>query len=211
VRGLIDAQEASAWHKLWLGGPNKQMGALSFPRSGPASEAELLAMSKVGEKHGLPFTSDTGKGVTMFGGPEVPTKAFEKELRRKGSDFAQFGEPTRARDWSQEGSGTATRQMLEYVNATPELRAAFNNNQYIAERATARLERDKEWAAQWGAPRADIQRLREIIGAGTTGWVDRVEAALKRGELLPATVGALFSGALGASQFEKGRRADAPL
>jgi hypothetical protein len=220
VRGLIDAQEASAWHKLWGGGPNKQMGALAFPRSGPATESELLAMQSVGEKHGLPFVSDTGKGVTMFGGPEVPTKAFEQELKRAGGDFAQFGKHERARadsgyiprDWSKEGSGTATRQMLEYVNATPELRAAFNNNQYIAERSAARLERDDKWAAQWGAPRADIQRLRAIIAESPTGWVDRVEAALKRGELLPATVGALFSGALGLRQLERERRSsDAPL
>ena len=50
-----------------------------------------------------------------------------------------------------------------------------------------------------GAPRGDLQKLRKI-GASGKGWVDRLEAARKRGEYLPgvglATGGLLTYGAL---------------
>jgi len=90
-----------------------------------------------------------------------------------------------------EGSGAATQELLSHISKTPELRAALNNNADVPKNALARMERDKEWAAKWGAPRADIQNARRIIGEGP-GWIDRLEAAVKKGAILPAAAAALF-------------------
>jgi len=70
-------------------------------------------------------------------------------------------------------------------------------------RATRRMLRDEDWAAKWGAPREDIENARKIIGEGT-GWVDRIEAALKSGAILPATAAALFAAASAAQQEVRG-------
>ena len=66
----------------------------------------------------------------------------------------------------------------------------------------ARVQRDEDWTAQWGAPREDIQYARKLIGDGP-GWVDRLEAAIGKG-LLPALAGAalLGAGAMGQRQQE---------
>ena len=54
-----------------------------------------------------------------------------------------------------------------------------------AKAALARLERDQDYSRLWGATREDIQNARKIIGEGK-GWVDRLEAAMKAGAILPA-------------------------
>jgi hypothetical protein len=79
--------------------------------------------------------------------------------------------------------------MRDYVNRTPEIRAAFNTNPYISPNALARAARDDEWAQVWGPARAAIQRARRIAGEGP-GWIDRLEAALKAGVPLPVLAAA---------------------
>ena len=94
-----------------------------------------------------------------------------------------------------EGSGAATKQMLDAVNVTPEARAAFDKNPYIPQNALSRAERDEAWSQKWGVTRKDIQNARRIIGEGP-GWVGRLETALKNGAVLPAVAGvALLGGA----------------
>jgi hypothetical protein len=56
----------------------------------------------------------------------------------------------------------------------------------------ARLERDEQWAATWGATRADIQNARKIIGDGP-GWIGRLRVAVRRKEILPAIATALVA------------------
>jgi len=204
LRGYIDAQNVSTWHKHWAGGPNKESGSLFIPRDGPASQADVLALRNIASQYGLGDVVDTGRGltVTSFGNMPADNKALDKAL--KAGVFDQFGPQMRTRldtgyidyvgKFDQAGSGEATRHMLEYVNKTPELRDAFNRNQYVGQNALARMERDEKWAARWGSPREDIQKAREIISQGP-GWVDRLEEALRAGVLLPATVAAIFAGA----------------
>jgi len=211
-RGYVDAQNASAWHKHWRGGPLKESGSLFFPREGPASVAEMKALQEKASQYGLGDIADTGQGITstsFYPGP-VGGKDFDAAVRK--GEFGKFGEPHRTRvdagyidyagegKWLKPGSGEATMKMLEYVNKTPEIRAAFNSNPYIAERALARLERDESWAKQWGAPRKDIQNARRII-AGGPGWVDRLEQALKTGAVsLPAFAALLYGAAMPQSE-----------
>jgi hypothetical protein len=218
-RAWLDAQNAGSWHKFWEGGPQNQSTSLLYPKveNRRAPIADLLAQQAVGAKHGLGDVTDSARGtlLTRFWPPvegrgAVPqlddVKEFNRAFRKGELDVpGMAGPPVRVRvdselanlvdEWQKgEGSGAATRKMLEHVTATPELRSAFNDNPYLAEQALAKFERDKAWAGRWGAPRQDIQNARQVV-AGGKGWVDRIEAALKDGSIsLPAAT-ALLAGA----------------
>jgi hypothetical protein len=61
VRGYVDAQNASAWHKVW-----RELGnSLFIPMPGKATPEQLLALQRRGETAGLPNVADSGRGVTM--------------------------------------------------------------------------------------------------------------------------------------------------
>lgn len=195
ARGYVDAQNASAWHKLWFGPGN----SLFAPMPGKATPEQLLVLQRRGEAAGLPDVVDSGQGVTMtrFGPPPddispalrkgeltADIKSVASVRPQRGTVDSGFIDYVPA--WQQgEGSGAATREMLSYINVTPELRAAMNDNADIPKAALARFERDQEYSRQWGATREDIQNARKIIGEGK-GWVDRLEAAMKAGAILPA-------------------------
>jgi hypothetical protein len=57
-----------------------------------------------------------------------------------------------------------------------------------------RMTRDQDWMPKWGASKQDVPNARRIIGDGP-GWVDRLEAALKAGAILPAVAAAIYSAA----------------
>jgi hypothetical protein len=215
MRAFVDAQNAGAWHKTWAGGPANQSTSLVFPRAGKATTEELLKMRTALAPHDLTDIVDTGKGITaskFYPDQPAPNKAFDKAVR--SGAFKEFGTPTRVRsgpgdsgyidyvkEWQQGvGSQAATKKLLEYVNTTPEIRAALNNNPYVGERAMAKVSRDEDWAAKWGAPREDIQNARRIIGDGR-GWVDRLEAAMKKGVILPSAAAAILGAGAVAQQM----------
>ena len=102
---------------------------------------------------------------------------------------------------SGEGSGEATRAMLSKVTRTPEMRKAFNQNEMIPPKAQGNLERDQQWSERWGAPRADVQNARRIIGEGP-GWVDRLEKALADGAISLPVAAAIYAGAYRAPAAE---------
>ncbi len=207
TRGYIDAQNASAWHKPWAGGAPGESNSLFMPMDRKATAEELLALQKETGAHGLSDVVDTGKGVTatrFYPPPEDIGKAIKKggltDAIRTALPDARMPERVKVDSgyidytpkWQEGvGSGAATREMLEQISKTPRLRAAMSNNPDIPKAALARLERDEEWAGKWGATREDIQNARRIIGKGT-GWVERLEAALKAGALLPAAALAVF-------------------
>jgi hypothetical protein len=219
VRGVMDAQNASAWHKLWFGGPLKQSTTLFFPReagAGMPSPESLLRLRDSLAKYDITDVVDTGQGVTatkFYEGPPAGGKDFERAWRKGEFSDPEFGQPIRGRigegdkgyieysdQWKEGvGSQAVTKKMLDYVNTTPEIRTALNDNPYIADVALARIARDEAWTARWGAPREDLTNLRQIM-AGGKGWVDRVEAALKAGAILPATAAAIFSAGLMSQQ-----------
>jgi hypothetical protein len=207
-RALIDAQNAGSWHKTWTGGPANQSNSLFYPRAtGQAAPlSDLLKLQATGTPHGLPDVTDSvgGSLLTKFWPPPEGGNAFNQALRKGQLTAPGQQAPVRVRvdsgladlvdQWKQgEGSGAATRKMLEHVTKTPELEAAFNNNPYLAERALAKYERDKVWAGRWGAPREDIQNLRKMVADGP-GWIDRVKDALKTGAVSLPAVGALLAG-----------------
>jgi hypothetical protein len=217
LRALIDAQNAGSWHKVWEGGPLKESNSLYYPKTGggPASLGDLLGAQAVGTPHGLPDVTGTSGGAvtTRFWPPPEGGRGLDKAAMAGGLEVPGFEAPRRVRvdsgladlvdKWAAgEGSGEATREVLKHINVTPELRAAFNNNPFLAERALAKFERDQQWSARWGAPRQDIQNLRKLVGVGP-GWIDRAEAALKDGSISLPAIGALI---LGSAALQRGEQ-----
>jgi len=172
---------------------------LFVPLPGKATPEQLLALKRRGETAGLPDVADSGQGVTMtrFGSsPDDIGRALRSSKLATGIQSITGVRPQRVRvdhgfidyvpAWQRgEGSGAATQEMLSRINVTPEVRAAMNENADIPRAALARLERDHEYSKQWRTTREDIQNARKIIGEGK-GWVDRLEAAMKAGAILPA-------------------------
>lgn len=203
TRSYIDAQDAGAWHKPWLGGQQGQSQSLFIPREGKLTPEQIGGLTQAGEAHGLPNVVDTGRGVTMTDFMNGPQRDVGKSLKGGLSDAIeqQLGPSDIQRTKVDSGyieqkfgGGAATRQLLDHITKTPELKAAFNNNSQIPQMALNRLERDNDWAAKWGAPREDIQNARRIIGQGP-GWIDRLDSALKSGAVLPATAVAVMGSA----------------
>lgn len=206
TRAYIDAQEAGAAHKPFVGGRVGDSNSMTIPMSRAASLAEMLNVRNAGARHGLPDAADTGQGITLtnFGGapPMQDPVALARDVR---GAVPSGGEPMRSNvdsvyadfvdAWKKgEGSGAATKQLLGELNVTPQMRAAFDNNPHIPQNALARLERDNEWQATWGATRKDLQNARRIISEGP-GWIGRLESALKSGAILPSVFAALVTGA----------------
>ena len=216
VRGYVDVQDASAAHKHWTGGPPGKSNSLFTPLDGPLTPDEILDVREgvrrqavLNPVHGLPEVVDTGQGVTVssFYPPagKTPKKAMgllgEAVVDALPNRTGLF--PTRTnvdpvyRDYTDawaagEGSEAATKQVLKDVNATPEIRQAFNDNPHLAEKAMDRISRNKDWESRWGASRKDVNRALEEIAKGP-GWIDRLEALIGKGVLPVALLGAVLS------------------
>ena len=179
------------------------------------TEPELIATKAAMNKYGLPDAVDTGTGVTgtSFYPPpgELPgdmmaalTKDMggvlpgSKKAYRANVDSYYAEDLTGA--WKAgEGSGKVSQEILDKINVTPELRAAFDNNPDIAENALNYISRDKDLAKQFGTTvRKDLQKLRSIIGSGP-GWVTKLEAAVKKG-VVPGIAAAFLTSAYGEAQ-----------
>lgn len=207
LRGFIDAQNASAAHKPFTGGAPGQSNSMFLSTGRPSTVDEINAVREAGKPFGLTDIVDTGRGLTVtnFGGDQPAFRAGKKgALQTVLRAAPQAKRADRAnvegiyvdyvKEWQKGvGSGAATDKLIGYVTKTPELKAALNNNPYIAQNALARLERDNDYARKLGATRKDIQNARQIIGKGE-GWIDRLIAARKRGDLLPSVAGALVAG-----------------
>jgi hypothetical protein len=207
TRGYIDAQNASAWHVPWRGAAPGDSNSLFIPMRGKATPEQLTELQKITPPHGLPHLVDTGQGITatrFWPPPEDISKSLQDKsgLLDTIKSLLPDAGPQRvkvdsnlidyATKWPQGiGSGAASRELLSHINALPpQLRDAVNNNPLIPQNALNRMTRDQDWAPKWGAPKEDIQNARRIIGDGP-GWVDRLEAALKAGVILPSVAAAI--------------------
>ena len=157
-----------------------------------------------------------GKGYTDPIGPTISGAPLEANVVQKAKDVARdiAGAAPRANDiirtnvdsvyadlvdkWQQGiGSGAVTREVLDKINVTPEMRQIFDTNPYLAQKNLDLIARDEAFASQMGATRQDLQNFRRIIGGGP-GWVGRLEEGLKNGAVLPA-LAAVVLGATGRS------------
>jgi hypothetical protein len=207
TRGYIDAQNFAGWHKPWEGGQLGGSQSIFMPNQGPVDAPMMRALSGATGKYGLPDIVDTGQGLTAtnFGGefqklsPKARQQMVTDVVNATGGSLkdvrpvnVNLGGVDYVPSWqAPQGTGTATQNLLNYVTKTPEIREAFNNNMYIPHQALMKLERDKEWASKWGATRDDIQNARRIISEGP-GWIDRLEAGMKNGAVLPSVAAAVL-------------------
>lgn len=202
VRGYIDAQGASAWHKPIANAKAGEMGSVFIPSEGATSGEDLLRLRELGEPYGLTDVVDTGQGVTLtsfYPGPPSGAetgKALKGELgvalrdvmgspgQRVKIDSGY--QPLFELEESGPGTGVVTRALEELVSRYPEVVLDKLNTEAIRNRAMSGRELDEEMARRgYGEARPDIQRARELIG---TGGLRELFAALKRGEALPAAV-----------------------
>lgn len=232
TRAYVDAQQAGAAHVLFPKVKAGKMGSIEIPMTRPMTRAEADELLQRVNKHGFADISDRGNGVTIttFGadpngakvgrmlkkgqGPgtligDIKSVLPNAEPRRVGVDsvyesFTPWEEGAVSR-WAKEGSGEATRHLLDQLDKNPVLRDAYDRNIGIVQKAAENLMRNDQFAKSLGvsAPR-DIQNaLRVISEGGRRGWIGRLRAALARGEVLPAVVGPLLAAVL-ASPSEDG-------
>jgi hypothetical protein len=219
VRAYGDVQDASAAHKHWTGGPPGKSPSLFTPLDGPLTRDEILGVREgvrrqavLDPVHGLPEVVDTGQGVTVSSfypevGPisKTPKKAMgllgeavvDALPNRTGLSPRRTNVDSVYRDYTDawaagEGSEAATKRMLKDVNATPEIRQAFDDNPHLAQKALDRISRNRDWESRWGASRKDVNRALEEIAKGP-GWIGRLEALIGKGVLPVALLGAILS------------------
>ena len=219
VRAFVDYQGAGAWNKPWAGGQIGQSNS-AFIKSdaGPATLEQIQQMQQAGGKYNLGDVIDTGEGMVMtnFGGVSPLDKRGLLDITAK-SDASGLGADVNRVSldsgymgyedaWtSVPGSGAATRQLLATLDDAPQaLRTSIDQNEYIPKAALNRLERDKNWQAQWGAAREDVQNARRIIGEGP-GWIGRLRSGLENGMVLPVIGTAILGASLGMSDDEISR------
>lgn len=201
VRGYIDAQGASAWHKPMADANPSEMGSVFIPTEGATRGESLLRLRELGEPYGLTDVVDTGRGVTLtnfYPGPpsgEATSEALRGDLGVALRDVAG-GVPQRVKiesgyqplfelEEAGPGTGVVTRELEQLMTRYPEL-AERLSTEAIRNRAMSGRALDAEMAARgYGEARPDIQRARELIG---TGGFRSLFDALKRGEALPALV-----------------------
>jgi hypothetical protein len=210
LRAYIDAQDAGAGHVTMRGGTTDMQRSARLPLDRKTTDNELLRLRAASSKRGLPDVVDTGEGVTFTDFNKAPGKLDNNKLKALAEDADRIipGNTSTAYrvkvdgvyadladGWAATpGSGTLTRDLIKQLSQTPQMRAAFNNNPYIAERALAKLARDEAAAAKLGATRKDLQNARRVIGDGP-GWIDRLEEGLKRGAFLPSIAVFILGGA----------------
>lgn len=217
LRSAIAAQDAGAAHITTVGGTVGDQRSVRAGMDRKLSPEELLKVQGVAEKYGLGDVVDTGTGITAtrFDGSlnELPgglLSSFAKDLHKALPDsgaarrvnvdgiYVDLVDAWKAG----EGSGRVSKEILDRINVTPELRSAFDNNPYIAQVALDHIARDEALAKAHGTTvRKDLQKLREIIGSGP-GWVGRVEEAVKKG-IVPAAATALLTSAYSLQGQEK--------
>lgn len=199
IRNYIGAQDAGAAHAHMLGAPATNSALARLDR--PATLAELLRVKDVAGKHGLSEAFDSSRGITVTGFPPPKMSnpaALIEDLKAAVPDATPI-QRTRVDpiyvdfvDKWKAGGGAATQELLSRISKQPELAAKFDANPLIPQQALAKLSRDSEWAAKWGAAREDIQNAQKIIGDGP-GWIGRLTDAMKRGAVLPAVGAAVLS------------------
>jgi hypothetical protein len=201
LRAYLSAQSGAASHRLSPGQAGASR-AVDVPMNRGLTEAEMIELASTMKERGY-NVSDRGKGVTVmdFGfnkGPEDLRGDFPGIRSDVKRVLPEAGEPSRRVfegtyqdiDFSAPGSGTATRQMLEKMDAVPEFgRNAMGQSPMVMERAGAMRDRDAMLSREYKLPlREDIQLAREIFSKeGLQG----LREALARGAVLPSAAVAI--------------------
>lgn len=210
LRAYLGAQSGAATHRLGAGQAG-QLNAVDVPMSRPLTADEIVGLSKSVGERGY-NVSDRGNGATIVDfmgekGAADLKRDFPGILGDVKSTIPDAGVPIRRSfsstygdlDFSQPGSGSATRTMLEAVDAMPaKAREGVSRSPVLRQRADAMANRDEIIGGIHGVPlREDIQRARRIFAVE---GLDGIRKAVARGEVLPAVAAAVVTGGVAATQ-----------
>lgn len=172
VRGLIDAQDASAWGANITQPGDTTASAVNVYDPRPSAEsAEQLA--RIAAENEM-FAANTHTGTTMVPFDDAATVANSQKLRRDLDANDVDASPTRWEgnliergpqiDQKVQGQGQATRQMFERIeearSRNPEFAEFLENNPAIGEKAGANLDRLRAYAGdEYGGTREDFEKM----------------------------------------------------
>jgi hypothetical protein len=184
VRGLLDAQEGSAWNRVITTTSGPDMTSLAVRIGRPPSREEMLRLEAVASKHGFGL-ANTEDGVAFLNFDEGANSTSVGRLLRTGmqrdieqalpgarvergrldSGYVDFSGAYAAEN---AGQGAATRIMvteLEKLRAVaPRMYENLLDSAGISRKASQNLTRLIE--AGGGGDRPDYQRLLSIVGEG---------------------------------------------
>ena len=215
-RGYVDAQDASAAHKLILDNTRKAGTKTSFAAKldGTLSPDEMQAARRIAEEYGLDLTaSDGGLALLNLGsnkitGSQAAGKAAgdiqnklsaalnrEVDVTRGGLEsiyrpvHGAFDENYNVVPYKP-GTGAATDDLVAHAQSLHPSAIAKLDAPDVKARILAKIENDARFAAENGLPvRDDIQRARAILAA-PGNWLKNLIEARRRGEVLPAVLAA---------------------
>lgn len=215
VRGLMDAQNASAFHspvKLRNVGKNSPFSGIRVPMSGPMDEQGIRSLAQLADQRGLSGVSDTGAGVTMFPDKQSPLELqrmlsggmgeeIDAALQAGGSARSMRSSPYVAElspsnyislfeQGLPEGQGQLVQKSLG--NIDPQLLELLSGGA-ARDVYGAKASLDEVLSSQYGAPRRDIQNMRKV--ASKFGLNALLEQA-QQGKYLPAVAAMGGYGAL---------------
>lgn len=205
LRSMLDYQGATPIHMFrpMSNGDTNAFRVMLPSMANPAQMDELADVAK--RNYGYEDVVDTGTGVTVTNFLPDSTRValddvqMEELARELGAprSILKRGKATSVypglEDQWLQGDGAVTRTVLDWIdNAPPEVRQGLDQSAEIPKGALARMERDAELVPRYGATRADVQKLREIVGEGP-GWLGRLRSALEAGVVLPGIAAALLS------------------
>lgn len=216
TRAYIDAQNAGAWHRVVPQGTAGEKTGLQIAMGRPVTQAELKDLNDLAGQQGfiavdygdgVRFLNDTDSalGKTRIDEMSKPRSRFGATERNRleadinqivgdsnvtrqniASDYIDF-ESNLAK--SMEGSGAATEQLFEILDSNPTIRDSIEADAMA--KARDNLVRDTRFGEANNLPvRGDIQNARQILMEG--GW-DALREAYKRGEFVPAIIGAILA------------------
>lgn len=217
VRGLMDVQNASAYHlptRLREVTDNAPFSGIRLPFSGPMDEPGVRSLAQLTRNIGLDGVSDTGAGVTMFPKDQSARQLQELlsggELERSVSDALAEGGSQRMLRASPyvaelspsnyislfeqnfpEGSGQLTQEALGKID--PRLLELLSG-QEARNVYGAKASMDELFSGpSMGMPRGDVQNMRKV--ASKYGLNALLEQA-RQGKYLPAVAAMGGYGAL---------------
>lgn len=215
VRGLMDAQNAAAYHmptRLRNVTESSPFSGIRVPMSGPMDEQGIRSLAQFADQRGLSGVSDTGAGVTMFPADQGPMDLqrmlsggmgndIDAALLAGGSQRSMRAAPYVAElspsnymslfeQGLPEGQGQLVQKSLG--NIDPQLLELLSGGA-ARDVYGAKASVDELFGSQYGAPRRDIQNMRKV--ASKFGLNALLEQA-RQGRYLPAVAAMGGYGAL---------------
>lgn len=203
AKGYTGAQNMSAASMLFTKNKPGRMGSLAFESGGQWSPEQINAVKAIGSKYGIPDPVHLGDKAYLSNFENAPAGMSLGTQKTMGDELSQalgrnvnpqraevastttFHGPEFAKGY---GSGAATRQLREVLQAGPNYIQKLDASPEVRQQVLGQLQRDEEYAARTNSPlRQDLQNARRIIvNEGFAGLFKALDAGKV---VLPALAG----------------------